>query len=255
MTDRPTTVVYLSPHHDDVCFSLGWTALSGPGGHLVTLFSRSNYTAGSRCLRRRAGGLLRLLCRSGALVGHVSRLRAAEDRRFAERCRLVRHDLGLTDALLAGKPVWSAEAIEPEARRLGARLGHFLPSLVEPAGTGVLFVPMAIGGHRDHVVTAQAVLYAYPVLHPHFRILFYEDLHYASDRQARAEGLERFRRLAGFRELRRHVVDMEAAQFRAKLDLVALYASQHRRPPAPDAYTPADDERPHEAYWEFTGPG
>jgi len=36
--------IFLSPHHDDICFSLGHLAGRG-GGDLVNLFTRSQYVA------------------------------------------------------------------------------------------------------------------------------------------------------------------------------------------------------------------
>lgn len=246
------TAVYLSPHHDDVCFSLGWTALNGPGGHLVNLFSRSNYTVRGPCSGHRLRGLARVLCASAPVVEWISRRRAGEDAAFATRCRLSRHDLGLADARLAGRPLWRWHDLAPEADALATRLLEWLAGLDGPR-PDTLYCPMGIGGHRDHVATAQAVLSRHGELRRHLRVLFYEELHYASDARRRAEGLARFRGLAGTPGLRRHVVALTPGQFADKLRLVALYASQHARPPAPAAYTPAGSEEqgPHEAFWEL----
>lgn len=243
------SAIYLSPHHDDICFSLGGFVLGQPGGHLVNLYSRSDYMVRGLYAHRRIWRIARILGAHARLAGRVSRLRAREDQAFAARCQLTRHDLGLDDARLAGKPIWDPRDLEPEARSLAARLLEGLDAMPGER----LFCPIGIGSHRDHVATLMAILRAYPRLSRRFRIAFYEDLHYASDAQVRTVGLERFRALAGGRAMRRHAFELSPARYAEKLALVALYASQHADPPAAGAYSPAGSgvAGPHEAVWEF----
>ncbi|NTV97039.1 MAG: hypothetical protein HGA75_16770 [Thiobacillus sp.] len=246
------TAIYLSPHHDDVCFSLGWTALNGPGGHLVNLCSRSNYTVRGPCAGHRPKGITRLLCGSTLVAGWISRRRAQEDAAFARRCRLARHDLGLADARLAGRSLWHWHDLDQEADTLASHLLEWLARLDGPR-PDALYCPMGIGGHRDHVATAMAVVRRHAELGRHFRLFFYEELHYASDARKRTEGLARFRALVGHQAMRRHAVALTPGQFAEKLSLVALYTSQHASLPVPEAYMPAGSETPgpHEAFWEL----
>jgi len=71
--------VYLSPHNDDVCFSIGHLA-DRFGGELVNLFTRSRYVAVE----------MEPPSDSEARVEAVSRLRQQEDRLAPGKARLRR---------------------------------------------------------------------------------------------------------------------------------------------------------------------
>ncbi len=117
-----------------------------------------------------------------------------------------------------------------------------------------LFCPAGIGGHVNHVATMQTVIEALPILQRNYRVLFYEDLHYASSAPRRAQGLLRlFAALGGRRGTRITISLGRTAE--AKLALVRLYHSQFDA--LPENYTrfspsiPGSGAGPHEAVWDF----
>jgi hypothetical protein len=210
--------VFLSPHCDDVCFSLGDFA-SQRGGCLVTMFSRSEHVGAPQSLpddRQRR-------------IAFVSALRRREDEAFAEAAGLDRRDLGLEEPSLLGFEAFDLQRLGPAIARtsatLTAALLDLLPSDADPQSTAV-YCPIGIGGHRDHLSTLVAMRGAYPRLADRCTLCLYEDLHYASDAARREAGLRRvFDLFAGFAlSSTAHVLDAEAAA--RKLGWIALYASQ-----------------------------
>jgi hypothetical protein len=173
--------VWLAPHSDDICFSLGLTAFRRRCGTLLTAFPLSGYHAG---LPR---------AQQGAEALTVTRLRLAEDAAFARACGLAVACLEFEDAALTGWPPFDAGRTHEQAARVE---GALLAALRGPAVGRApqlrpwLFCPAGIGGHVDHLALRAVVARHFDALRALYRIAFYEDLHYASDAAARTAGLE-----------------------------------------------------------------
>ena len=103
--------IYLSPHHDDVCFSLGHLACQ-TGGTLLNAFTISHYTAAPVDLPQGRD----------ARIGFVSDLRRQEDLRFAETAGLSRHDLRLSEPPVLGLKPFDPAGMDLEVQDLTARL-------------------------------------------------------------------------------------------------------------------------------------
>lgn len=235
--------LYLAPHCDDICFSLGAFALRRQKGVLLTLFSKSGYVARPRTV---------------AALGHerieaISSLRHREDLAFAGQAGLRLCFGGLDEAPLRGQDPFDIAGAEEDAWRLdGAVVAAILAAAIDQPKDRRpwLFCPMAIGGHIDHMVVLKIVLRHYETLRARWRIAFYEDLHYASAWHTRAAGLARFQDLAAKLKLRRSPWPIGPAA--DKLALVALYPSQFVDHPASiKPFTPAQriPAPAHEALW------
>ncbi|MCQ9178135.1 PIG-L family deacetylase [Streptomyces sp. IBSBF 2953] len=167
----------LSPHPDDAQLALG-ALLARFGGRVVDVFSHETWTRRPHYRSRPA---------------LASRLLLAEEH---VACRVLGAELtvlGHTDA--ADRPAWrdgyflgpqsvdTARATEPDLfERVAADL------VAEVAGGGPVLVPLAVGGHVDHVLTRQAALHliAQRTLEPE-RVAFYEDMPYSLFADATAE--------------------------------------------------------------------
>jgi LmbE family N-acetylglucosaminyl deacetylase len=237
-----TNSVYLSPHHDDVCFSLGGLVARRRGGWLINLFTRSGYSVVP------SG-------RSRPDVETVTRIRTDEDNAFVQACGMTKLDLGLTDAALEVRDVFDLST----ARLMGAAFKGPLLARIRAIASGIspnkrltLFCPAGIGGHVNHVATMQVIVEALPTLQDRYRVLFYEDLHYASSAEKRQAGLLRlFAAMQGRRGGRISISFADASA--EKLALVRLYRSQFADLPRSCAeYSPAvPDADLHEAVWDF----
>ena len=111
--------VYLSPHLDDICFSLAHLA-GRYHGELVNLYTRCRYVAAS----------IGLPADEAARVEAVSRLRRAEDIRFAEATQLTRQDLELKEPALMGRHWRDLSDLEGEVAALSACLMPVLSELL-----------------------------------------------------------------------------------------------------------------------------
>jgi hypothetical protein len=234
-------ILYLSPHYDDITFSLGALALTLGRGRIVNLFTRDAY-APRHGIR---------WATDGPTVARAVALRAAEDARFAAACGLVRADLGLDSAALRGRGSRDLAGVPDDRRQLAGPLGALLARTTAAAPPGALFVPAGIGGHSNHVATMAYIADARHALAGRWRLFFYEDLPYAASAAARRQGLLRLLdRMPGTRPVR-HVLPLDAG---AKLPLINLYASQFTEDVADLArFSPAAPRPgvPHEAVWTF----
>ncbi|WP_137931196.1 hypothetical protein [Mesorhizobium comanense] len=235
--------LYLSPHCDDICFSLGAFARRRQQGVLLTLFSRSGYVAQPDTVS----------ARGDERIAVISVLRLREEQAFARQAGLRLSLAGLDEAPLRGHHPFDITGVDEDARRLNAVIAEAIFATAQERTQKQrpwLFCPAAIGGHIDHLVVLKIVLRHYEALRERWRIAFYEDLHYAANWRSRAAGLARFRQLAARIRPRRSLWPVgEAAD---KLALAALYPSQFEQPPASiTALTPAlrIPAPAHEALW------
>jgi LmbE family N-acetylglucosaminyl deacetylase len=234
--------IYLSPHSDDICYSLGILALRRRAGTLLTVFPVTSYSVSSPR-------------RNPAEIASVTRLRKAEDAEFAAACGMRIRYLGFSDALTRGYAPFTPDPDDDipghiEAALVDALLDRDSVGGVEPRP--MLFCPSGIGGHVDHRAVRDVVLRHFTRIEARYRIAFYEDLYYASDPARRETGLAELFHAAGNHSMQRGHWVLDEADQASKMHLVRLYASQLTpRTDSIAAYTPADEHvaMPHEAVW------
>ena len=233
--------IYLSPHHDDVCFSLGHLA-SRQGGEVVNIFTRSDYV----------GANMALPAAPEERIEAISALRLKEDLAFVQAAGLARHDLFLEEPSLTGFGPFDLSELQAAVTRTADRLIPFLFDLLPPAGDPVhLYCPAGIGGHRDHISTLLAVARAYGELRERCTLHLYEDLHYASMPREREAGLQRAAKVFSGMALSPAIHAMNENEGSRKMQLIGLYASQHDTPAQPQKFTPASHltKSMHEIVW------
>lgn len=258
--DAAEHAVFLSPHHDDICFSLGALIHRLQTGILLNVFSRSGHVARRDLAPKElAAPDMEALGQSppseagGAWVNWVTQWRKDEDQTFAQACGLRSVQLDLPEAPLRGQDPFKGHSTANDARNVEAALMAALNDLA-PKDKSIrpwLFCPAGIGGHIDHLLVRDAVLQKIEDLRRLYRIAFYEDLHYASDRRKRWRGLADFRDAAKGLCLARVKLPI-GSRAEEKLRLVQLYASQ-LTPQLMDItrYSPPAFSRAglHEAVW------
>lgn len=234
---RADSTIYLSPHYDDIAFSLGARVATEPGGRLINLFTRSGYVAGTPVDH----------WPDAATIDRVMRLRQAEDTAFSQRYGLQRLDLGLEEPPVRKRIPWDLTGLADDIEQVRAPLTELLGA--GPRGSRI-FCPAGIGGHVNHLAVRAVVIELLPELERRGEVLFYEDLPYASSSRARRRWLPDLRMALDGRRLRRRTW---AAGIVEKLAAVNLYPSQHAREPtslrrfSPRALWPIG---PHEAVWQ-----
>lgn len=235
--------IYLSPHHDDVCFSLAHLAAK-QGGALISIFTVSDYVEAS----------IALPSEREVRIAFVTALRRAEDEAFARAAGLTRHDLGLEEPPVRGLEPFDRTGIEEDVQRIAGRLVPYVLGLVERTEdeSHTLYCPMAIGGHRDHLSVLLAV-HGAAALARRCALFLYEDLHYASNPRLREAGMAFAARLFQPRRLARVAIRLNAEDAARKLKGIGLYRSQHKSAPRLADYIPASKlaPAPHEMLWQL----
>lgn len=233
-------IYLLSPHFDDVCFSLGIVAKTNPGSVLINIFTRTSHVAEQPVL----------LNRSSQALDEISSLRNKEDKIFADSCELTRVNFDLEDATARGIEPFNLDNIEHEASALDQKLMDFFKSKASDEGT--IYCPLGVGNHRNHISTLLVVLNNYDDLSSRFKVLFYEDLPYASNEMMRGEAVKRLKTFFADKILKRHFNMLSKEDFQIKKMLIESYKSQLASEFSFKDFCPAvegvDDF--HEAYWE-----
>lgn len=244
--------VFISPHFDDVAFSIGETALKLNAGLLINCVTQSNYVNDMA-----AAGIV------SRGVAEVSMARAREDRSFAETCGLQQLNLGGLDPSLLGRRPGDLGGMADDCNRLRPLLEPALDQAVRSIAEGKrlrLFGPGGFGRHVQHRATCSLFLDWLASRRDsdairQAEIYLYEELPYCSKLLNRLGGTFRLkrdtaRRFPG-RRLRRIALPLEPGN--RKLSLCGLYASQLKRVPSYRDYSPALawPFRPHEAVWRL----
>ncbi len=239
--------VFLQPHRDDTCFSLGAFAAGQRGSLMITICTVSSWVH-PEAVRVRLS------------QQDVTALRRAEDKAFADDAGLALQDLGLLEAPLLGWSPWDLSRTKDNQRRVEGPLMAALARIAQaqPAGDRPwLFCPAGIGGHIDHLAVRNTLLLHWAQLAQQFRIAFYEDLHYASRFRTRRDGLAGLFSATRGRNLSRWVHLLDDGSITRKCGLIAHYGSQIARAPADLCdYSPSTFPRsaPHEAIWTVEQP-
>ena len=174
--ERPRVVV--SPHFDDACFSLGCFLEDVGHGALLNVFTRGTHLPADPTKHLRK-------------ADEVFRTRDAEDRVFAQRCGLTRHDLEAEEPALRGRRPLDLSYVSDDSARIEKKLLDALETIASvPNSTkAMLFAPMGIGRHVNHRAIAEVVERNAGRLRERYDLFLYEDLPYAHhplERLARA---------------------------------------------------------------------
>ena len=196
MKHNTRLTVLVSPHCDDVAFSIGGILAEGflPKPIIgVTVFTRSAsaeyYVSGltrwlmswsSSDFLRRCGVPVRqmLLARSNLpmkilLEVETTKVRKQEDIEYFRILRIRHFDLDLLDAPLRGYRRISSKPLDTDE---AVKLVQHAMKVIATAGSVCIITPLGIGGHVDHIVVRDACRSFEKVAD----IAFYEDLPYAS---------------------------------------------------------------------------
>ncbi|WP_323120516.1 PIG-L family deacetylase [Burkholderia alba] len=207
-------VLYLSPHRDDIAYSLAGRILGAAApraaGVAVAVFTRSNFAP---------------YARPGLDTAAITRLRGAEESRACRALRLRSLSLPFAEAPLRGYRTTDAlfvdDAVATRDPVVDA-LVRCLTTLNAMFRPRAVYAPLGIGGHVDHLVTRVAAQAAFASQCP---VWLYEDLPYAGELDEHAYGAELARRTGRARP----ALTPNGAWLTDKLRVLAGYASQVAR--------------------------
>lgn len=164
------TVLYLSPHRDDIAYSLAGRILAGTdpaeSGIAMTVFTKSTFAP---------------YAEPGLGMDEITALRRMEEERFCRALNLECAGLSFAEAPLRGyktvddlfvshSQAWNDPIIPSLLSEFRALVGRIRPERV--------YAPLGIAGHVDHLATRFAAQMAFEDACP---LLFYEDLPYVGE--------------------------------------------------------------------------
>lgn len=244
--------IFVSPHYDDVAFSLGAMVKRSNGGLIINCFTRSEdaYTTIE-------------VAQGETRIDRVSAVRKSEDETFAEVCALDRIDLGCREPPTMGRQPRDLKGLEEDCHQVRMALENVLDQtllLGSQEQPIQIFCPAAFGRHVQHRATLIVFLdWLASRNKQHLlrdvKVFFYEDLPYSSRLLRRLNGIFRLSRETSqrfpSRKLKR--IAMPLGHNSPKLELCAIYASQMKRAPSYREYSPFAlwPPRLHEAVWRM----
>ncbi len=235
--------IYLSPHHDDVCFSLATTISKNIDSHIFNIFTRSNFTF------QKIDSQLN----PDQIIENVSKIRDLEDETFAKTLAIGRSNFSLIDASVKGLNPFDLADIQDEINDISSQI---LPDLFEmlnqSKSDNFIYCPMGVGKHRNHLSTLISILDNFNDLHSRSKVFFYEELPYSSNKYNKGEAVTRLKEAFPNNQLIRHITKLSSGQFEEKMQLISIYKSQHLPTVDSHSFIPYDSliTLPHEAYWE-----
>lgn len=239
--DAAPANVVVSPHLDDAALSLGATMLDGPAGSWLVLdvFSRPAWWRLKRWDREL-----------------MLRVRRQEEQCMARLAGARLVDCDLPEALLRGHDFDAAfsgglNAADGEA---AARIEAEVDRLAARWGGARWYLPLGLGGHRDHRICRDAALRVLLRAGREAAIAFYEDQPYA----AAMGGAPDFAKALPGHQLVPEVQAGAARQMRWKLELGGVYWSQitRRQLQRLEHYARRiGDPEPAERVWRFAPVG
>lgn len=164
--NKEIKTILISPHSDDIAFSIGGSLLQNYFTRpilMVTIFSRSNY---SPCIKMSNSEM-------------VSKVRHFEDVDFTNKLDIEFQSFNFSEPTLRGH---SRKNIFVNNNTISDPIYidvyHALSKLIKSYQCELIVSPMGLGNHMDHINVSDICLRI--AKENNIRIIFYEDLHYAS---------------------------------------------------------------------------
>lgn len=243
------SMIFIAPHFDDICFSIGGLLpyLRVSRKILINIFTRSGWMTNPEILATLKG------VEGETRVEAIGKIRNSEDDAFALAAGFEKTNLDLLDADLIAppgntNPAQFYEGIENEVDNVCERLLPLLQCYLANGEEAILMAPLAIGLHRNHIVTFAAIVRIAPQF-PQLSLMFYEDLPYScipANRQTRLAAMGPALTQNGYK---RYYKSMDEAIFRRKLREVVKYKSQMNRSLDQFAIRIGQNSAFHEAVW------
>jgi len=210
MGNRIKTIL-VSPHSDDIAFSIGGTLLQNIFTRpilMVTIFTKSNY---SPCIN---------ICKSDT----ISKVRHLEDVEFADKLEIEFQSFDFSEPPLRG---YSRQDIfannNPASDPIFTEVYDALSKLIKSSQCQLIVSPMGLGDHIDHNIVCKICCRI--AEENNIRIVFYEDLHYASRLTLKQIKLRAFSISPNIEHRKINITSI----FNDKIENVKLYKTQARR--------------------------
>lgn len=164
--DNKIKTILISPHSDDIAYSIGGTLLQNIFTRpilMVTIFTKSNYSPSINIYDSDT----------------ITRLRHLEDVEFSDKLEIDFQSFDFSEPPLRG---YSRRDIfknnNPASDPIYPEVYDALSKLIKSSQCELIVSPMGLGNHIDHNIVCN--ICSRIAKENNIRIVFYEDLHYAS---------------------------------------------------------------------------
>ena len=200
--------IYLSPHYDDVAFSL--SSEIHENGIVLDVFTMSNYVENEKCL-------------DGNLT--VSEVRKNEEIDFLKNNKLKYKIMDLQDSGMFGPPFSRYHEI-PINKKLEKELLKTIQELNLKNKIDTIFCPLGVGKHLDHLQLFLIIQRHYKELKNFFNVVFYAEIpyiFYQNNLENRVNFLKHWLRI---NHIRSHRHTLTEAEVMLKIKQLKIYKSQ-----------------------------
>ena len=146
--------IFISPHFDDICFSMSGFLHKIRNASikktLVNIYTISSYYENEDITNKIANYTKK------EKINYISILRNIEDNFFCKKYNLDKINLDFVEASVRNL-VWNLSDIENDVEFLRIALANLFKKIISKKEQIVVFAPMSIGYHRDHVVLNKVV--------------------------------------------------------------------------------------------------
>lgn len=200
--------IYLSPHYDDIAFSV--SSRIQAGGIVLDVFTISNYVENEKCL-------------DGNLT--VSEIRKNEEMNFVKHNKLKYKIMKLQDSGIDGSPFSRYHKI-PINKKLEKELLKTIHGLNLKNKIDTIFCPLGVGKHLDHLQLFLIIQKHYKELKKFFNVVFYAEIpyiFYQNNLENRVNFLKHWLRI---NHIRSHRHTLTEAEVMLKIKQLKIYKSQ-----------------------------
>jgi hypothetical protein len=224
MINKNLNNIFLSPHNDDICFSIGSLVHSLKSGHLINIFTISKYLINQNYKNKI----------NNNAVKQITNIRNKEDIKFAKFCKLKRHDLKIKDTSVTGIGDCSKKKLKFQIALLEKKLIPLLFKLYDKDKINIIYCPMAIGGHENHMSTLITMTKNFKIFEKKMNFLFYFDLPYSSNEKIRKMYFLEFK--MNTKKKKYLIQKKKVDNIKKKLLMLRFYKSQHLIYPEVEKY-------------------
>ena len=200
--------IYLSPHYDDIAFSL--SSFIKPNSLLIDVFTISNYIENQNYNSKNIS---------------VSNIRENEEKSFTSFNNLNFIKLNFHDRGMQCNP-FSFYYNVPSNDNLEKTLMSLITSLIATNKKTTLYCPLGVGKHYDHLQVFNIIQKNYKKLQKHFEIKFYAESPYLSYKNNLEKRKRNLKQWFSEHNIKEYKKELNSAQIEQKIKNLICYKSQ-----------------------------
>jgi hypothetical protein len=200
--------IYLSPHFDDIAFSL--SSFIKPDSLIINVFTISNYIENLNYNSKNLS---------------ISEIRETEEQLFTSVNRLHFIKLDFHDRGMFANP-FSFHYNVPNDDNLEQTLMHNIKSFIRTNERHTIYCPLGVGKHYNHLQVFNIIQRNYEELQKKFEIKFYAEAPYLSYKNNLNNRKRSLKQWFALHHIKEYKHKLHPAQVKRKIENLMCYASQ-----------------------------